>query len=33
MEDFLQSFIEEPLVAVPLDVQQMRHFHDLFVLA
>ena len=30
MEDFLQPLVEEPLVTVPLDVQQMRHLHDLF---
>ena len=27
-EDFLQPLIQEPLVARPLDIQQVRHFHD-----
>jgi hypothetical protein len=28
IKDVLQTFIKEPLVAVPLDIQQMRHLHD-----
>ena len=27
-EDLLQPLIQEPLVARPLDIQQVRHFHD-----
>ena len=30
IEDILQSFVEEPLVGIPLDVEKMRHFHDFF---